>query len=117
MNPRKVHELMKAFPRVDAHVRDWVNLVERDGAVRTAELARLVDTHVPAAHLLVWASRHIGTCLPKEEAIPFIAAHVGQGDIKIADRQFCGFVVVAVNGAGAGWQAERGRAQGSLCWL
>lgn len=105
MNPRNVHELMKAFPRVDAQVRDWINLVERDGVVRIAELARLIDTHIPAPDLLIWVSRKIGNYLPRDEAILFIARHVGDGDIRIADRQFKGFVVVAVNGVGAGWHA------------
>lgn len=100
---------MKAFPRVDAVSHDWVNLVESDGAVRTAELARLIDTHIPAPDLLVWVSRKIGDYLPKEEAIRFIAAHVGQGQIRIADRQFSGFVVVAGNGVGTGWQAAAKR--------
>ena len=94
---------MKAFPSVDAHVRDWVNLVERDGTVRTSELARLIDTHIPAPDLLVWVSRKIGTYLPKDEAILFIAEHVGQVKIKISDRQLSGFAVVAVNGVGTGW--------------
>jgi hypothetical protein len=104
MNPRNVHELMKAFPRVDAHVRDWCNLVERDGALRTDVLARLIDSHIRGHDLLVWVSRKIGGYLPKDEAIQFIAEHIGQGEIKIADRQFSGFVVVAMSGVGTGWQ-------------
>lgn len=105
MSPRNVHELMKAFPSVDAHVRSWINLVERDGTVRAAELARLIDKHVAAPDLLVWVSRKIGTFLPRDEAALYIAEHVGQGEIRIADRQFSGFVVVAVNGVGTGWPA------------
>lgn len=109
MNPRNVHELMKAFPRFNAVSHDWINLVESDGAVRTAELARLIDTHISGSELLVWVSRKVGSYLPKDEAIAFIAEHVGQGEIRIADRQSSGFVVVAGNGVGTGWQAAAKR--------
>ena len=95
---------MKAFPRVDAQVRDWCNLVESDGTLRTDELARLIDSYIPGHDLLIWVSRKIGDFLPKDEAIRFIAEHIGEGEIRIADRQFSGFVVVAMPGVGTGWQ-------------
>lgn len=104
MNPRRVHELMKEhFPPVDAVTRTWINLLERDGTVRTENLRELVETHIQADDFLVEVHRKLGDFLEKEHAISFITEHVGQGEIRITDRSFQGFVVVAVNGAATGW--------------
>jgi hypothetical protein len=91
------------FPPVDAVTRTWINVVERDGSVRTDALATLVDAHIPADELLVEVHRKLGNFLPKKDALEFISRHIGKGDIRITDRSFQGFVVVAVNGAAAGW--------------
>ncbi len=104
MNPRRVHELMKEhFPPVDAVTRTWINLWERDGTVRTDNLTALVDAHIQADDLLIEVNRKLGDFLEKEHAIKFISEHIGQGEIRITDRSFQGFVVVAVNGAATGW--------------
>ncbi|MFC5479727.1 hypothetical protein [Massilia suwonensis] len=103
MNPRTIHSLMASFPAVDAHARSWVNVLERDGTLRTEALGHLLDTYIAATTVLVWVNRKCGAMLPKNQAITFIAEHVGQGEIKVADREFQGFVVVAMNGAATGW--------------
>jgi len=43
----------------------------------------------------------------RNSAVDFVAKHVGQGEIRITDRQFRGFVVVAANGVATGWAAEK----------
>lgn len=54
MNPRRVHELMKGhFPPVDAVNRTWINLLERDGSLRTGARAALVDAHIRVDDLVV----------------------------------------------------------------
>ena len=103
MNPRTVHEHMKAFPSVDGHLRTWINLTERDGSVRQEPLAALITEHIGASELLVWAGRKTGGLFTTEQALAFICAHAGKGDIRIADRAFTGFVVVASNGVATGW--------------
>jgi hypothetical protein len=91
------------FPPVDAVTRTWINLWERDGTVRTDHLSALVDAHIKADELLIEVHRKLGEFLGKEQAIKFISEHIGQGEIRITDRSFQGFVVVAVNGAATGW--------------
>lgn len=104
MNPRRVHELMKEhFPPVDAVTRTWTNLLERDGSVRTESLAALIDAHIRADDLVIEVHRKLGDFLAKEQALKFVSEHIGQGEIRIADRSFQGFVVIAVNGAATGW--------------
>jgi hypothetical protein len=91
------------FPQVDAVSRTWVNLLERDGSVRTEALAALVDAHICAEDVLVEVNRKVGDYLGKEQALQLVGEHIGKGQIRITDRSFQGFVVVAVNGAAAGW--------------
>lgn len=106
MNPRRIHELMKGhFPPIDAVNRTWINLLERDGTVRSTSLAALLDANIAAGELLIEVHRKLGDFLPKANALKFIAEHIGQGEIRITDRSFRGFVVVAVNGAATGWTA------------
>lgn len=103
MNPRTVHEHMKAFPSVDGHLRTWINLTERDGSVRQEALAALIAEHIGASELLVWAGRKTGGLFTSEQALAFICDHLGKGDIHIADQAFRGFVVVASSGVATGW--------------
>ncbi|MCC2962868.1 hypothetical protein LK540_20760 [Massilia sp. IC2-278] len=103
MNPRTVHQHMKAFPSVDGHLRTWINLMERDGSVRQEALAALIAEHIGASELLVWAGRKTGGLFPREQALAFICEHLGKGEMRIADKGFTGFVVVASNGVATGW--------------
>jgi hypothetical protein len=104
MNPRRVHKLMKEhFPPVDAVAHTWINLLERGGTMRTEALAALIDAHNGASELVIEVHRKLGDFLDKANAIKFIGEHIGQGQIRITDRSFQGFVVVAVNGAATGW--------------
>jgi len=106
MNPRRVHELMrKHFPQTNAALRTWKNIVERD-ELQAAELIRLLNQFIPGERVLVEVHRKLGDFLSKQEAVSFVGAHVGQGEIRIADRAFSGFVVVAQNGVAAGWVEE-----------
>jgi hypothetical protein len=91
------------FPKVDAVARTWVNLLERNGAVRTEALSALLDKHIRADDLLVEVHRKLGDYLGKKQALKFVEEHIGQDEIRITDRSFQGFVVIAVNGAATGW--------------
>lgn len=106
MNSRRVHVLMKEhFPLIDVVNHTWINLLERDGTVRTSSLAALIDGNITADELLIQVHRKLGDFLPKENALKFIGEHIGQGEIRITDRSFQGFVVVAINGTATGWSA------------
>ncbi len=59
--------------------------------------------------MLVEANRKVGDLLPKHAALEFVATHVGQGDIRLTNRDFNGFVVVARNGVATGWTIEENR--------
>lgn len=94
--------MRKHFPPTDAESRDWKNIVERDG-LQENELILLLEQFIPGEQVLVEVHRKLGDYLSKQEAVGFVAANVGKGEIHITDREFRGFVVVAHNGVAAGW--------------
>ena len=109
MNPRRVHELMRQrFPAVMGASREWIVITDEKG-LRSNVLAGLIDDHVRTDEVLVEANRKVGDLLPKQAAIEFVAAHVGQGEIRLTNRDFNGFVVIAQNGVATGWTAEESR--------
>lgn len=108
MNPRRVHELMKAhFPEVDLAAQTWVNVLESDGRLRREVLGALIDKFVGADDLLVEVNRKRGDFLPREDVISYVQKNVSQGQIKITDRGFRGYVLVGANGVATGWSSSR----------
>lgn len=72
--------------------------------VDSSQIEALLAEHVRSPEALVEVHRKLGALLPIEEAARFAAAHIGEGEIRIADRDFTGFVVVARNGVATGWR-------------
>src|SRR5947209_6066732 len=105
MNPRRVHDLMRErFPSFDASKVEWTNVVERDGP-NLHLLRELLEANISAPEVLVEVHRRIGAQLPREDAARFISEHIGQGQIRAADREFTSFFVVASNGVATGWRS------------
>lgn len=103
MNPRRVHTLMKAnFPAVDLAAHTWVNILESDGSVRRHVLAGLLDQFIDAEEVPVEVSRKLGDALPAGEVVTYVESHIGQGQIRITDRAFRGYVLVAASGVATG---------------
>jgi hypothetical protein len=91
------------FPAFSAAEHEWVNL--HDGqAPRIKELSELLVCHIDAPEVVVEVHRQLGALLPIGEAAAFIADHIGEGQIRVANRKFSSFVVVAVNGVATGWR-------------
>ena len=103
MNPRRVHELMKAnFPKVDLAKSTWVNLLERDGSVRGNVLATLIDEFIHAEDMLVEVNRKLGDLVSGQDIASYVERNVGRGEIRMADRSFHGYVLVGMNGVATG---------------
>lgn len=106
MNPRRVHALMAShFPKVDYAKRSWLNLLERDGSLRAALLDALMDEFIDAEEVLVELDRKRGDLLAKSDVARFIAQQIGVGTIRISDRAFLGYVLIASNGVATGWSS------------
>jgi len=106
MNPRRVHQLMlDRFPAFNAVDFEWENM--HDGkAPQLKELSELLVRYIEAPEVLVEVHRKLGALLPIDEAVAFIGSHIGEAQIRVADRQFTSFVVVALNGVAAGWRMK-----------
>jgi hypothetical protein len=64
---------MKAnFPEVDLAALRWVNILERDGTVRSDVLSALIDEFVNAEDLVVEVTRNLGDFLPRHEVISYV---------------------------------------------
>lgn len=97
MNTRRIHELMKQrFPPIEHATREWA-VVDDSG-----QLGALIAAFVRSPEVLVEVHRKLGALLPVQEAAAFAVAHIGEGEIRIADREFSGVVVVAQNGVATG---------------
>lgn len=93
------------LPEVRAATREWIVAVDENG-LRREVMRGLISDYMSSDELLVEVHRRVGDFLPTEWALDFVSKHVGQGEIRIADREFKGFVVLAVNGVATGWKAE-----------
>jgi hypothetical protein len=103
MNPRRVHELMREhFPPVEHASRQW-SLVQNERGPNIPAIAALLGEHIAASEVIVEVHRKVGAVLPVDEAAAYIGAHIGQGEIRVANREFSQFVVVGVNGVATGW--------------
>jgi hypothetical protein len=61
--------------------------VDRDG-VRVEALTSLIKQSISEDQVLVEIHRKLGGYLPIEEAVRLIGEHIGEGEIKVADREF-----------------------------
>jgi hypothetical protein len=94
---------MKAnFPKVDLAKSTWVNLLERDGTLRGDALVKLMDEFIVADDVLVEVSRKLGDLVPRQDLVSYVGRNAGQGEIRIADRAFHGYVLVGMNGVATG---------------
>jgi hypothetical protein len=106
MNARRVHEFMrKHFPPLGATGKDWTNVADLDGP-RIPRIQSLLVEYVGAKETIIEVHRKLGASLPPEQAASFIGGHIGEGEIRVTNRDCTGFVVVAVNGAACGWHGR-----------
>lgn len=98
-----MHELVREhFPAVEHASRQW-SVVQNERGPNIPAIASLLAEHIATNEVLVEVHRKLGALLPMAEAAAYIGAHIGQGEIRVADREFSRFVVVGVNGVATGW--------------
>lgn len=93
--------MLKHFPELVAAERDWINVADSNG-LRREILRDLIDANINSEQILVDIDRHLGVFLPKSQALDFIGQNICRREMRIADRDFKAFVVVASNGAATG---------------
>jgi len=93
------------FPAFDAAHQVWVNVQARDGTA-TEALAQVIGKYITSDELLISINRKVGARLPTEEGISYIAAHMGKGQVRISNRDFTQFVLIASNCVATGTQTQ-----------
>jgi hypothetical protein len=102
MNPRRVHTLFKKHcPAIDLASCEWTHII-RDGALQRDLLQQLLAT-LETMDVLIHVRRKLGDFLPLDEAVDFVCENFGKSSIRITDRNFTRFVIVAQNGVAATW--------------
>lgn len=108
MNPRRVHALMVAnFPSVELATLEWVNMQEADGSIRGSVLGALIDEFICADDILVEIHRKLGDFKPRDQVLTYVREHVGKSQIRMADPDFKGYVLIGMNGVAAGWSSSK----------
>lgn len=103
MNPRRVHELMlHHFPPINYVDHDWVVAVDTNG-VRMFVIEALINKFIEGDELIIEVHRKQGDCLKRAEALRYISEN-GTSGLKLSDRTFSGYVVIASNGVATGWK-------------
>lgn len=85
---------------MDSASLDWK--VVKDGAgSRVDAIEALLCESIGRKDLVVEVHRKLGAFLPFDEAVGYIANHIGEGEIRVSDRSFSGFAVFTANGVAA----------------
>lgn len=91
MNPRRVHELIRAhFAAAGAAKTEWTNLVDEhgllmEGRAQVVLLEQFVERGVK--EVLIEVHRKVGDQLPVDAVIPYLRSQVGRSNIRIANRE------------------------------
>ncbi len=112
MNPRRVHKLMLDHFVEPPLTLDWAIVADGQG-LRGNRLAEDLRRHFGQDLLVVEGSRKEGAMLPTKDAVAYIEKHVFRGSIKIANRAFTAFYMVANNGVAGGWTLPENHATAS----
>ena len=116
MNKRRVHELMRAhFPTAAPAKQEWTNIADVQGRLLGEHAHAVVAQHFldrGIDEVLVQVHRKVGGRMPTAQLMAYVAEHLAEGHIRIADRHFSVFCVVAVNGVAASWEKETSAVEG-----
>ncbi len=102
MNPRRVHALfLRHYPDIALVSCEWTHIIQ-DGKPCTDMINEGLSS-LKVSEVLVHVHRKLGNFLPLSLATNLIYENVGQANIRIADRDFSRFVIVAQNGVMTTW--------------
>jgi hypothetical protein len=110
MNKRRVHELMQAdFPSSAPAHQVWLNIADAQGRLLDEQAQAIVAQPFVSrgiTEVLVQVRRKICGRIPTSQLMSYVALHLAEGHIRIADRAFSVFAVVDKDGAATSWQTE-----------
>lgn len=112
MNARRIHaEMREKFPNVDRAQLDWTNVVDETGRLRQEGALSVVVHRFESRgiqEVLVEVHRKLGDVMAIADLIDYLSEHHGKGEIRIADRAFSVFALLATNGVATSWATTAG---------
>jgi hypothetical protein len=108
MNSRRIHaQMTERFPKVDLAQLEWTNVVDEIGRLRKEDALPAVVHRFErrgVQEVLVEVHRKLGDAVEIADLINYLAEHHGKGEIRIADRAFSVFALLAANGVATSWE-------------
>lgn len=98
------------FPAVDPARLEWVNIANENGLLFREKVCAAVICPFEKQHIeevMVEVHRKQGGLIPTTELAQYLVDHLRQGTIRISDRSFTGFGLVAMNGVATSWQNDQ----------
>lgn len=107
MNARRIHAQMREkFPNVDLAQLNWTNVVDEMGCLRQEDVLPIVVHRFESRgvqDVLVEVHRKLGDLVATADLTDYLSEHYGKGVIRMADRTFSVFALLAVNGVATSW--------------
>lgn len=109
MNARRIHAQMREkFPNIDLSQLNWTNVVDEMGRLRQDDALPIVVHRFESRgvqEVLVEVHRKLGGLVATADLVGYLSEHHGKGEIRMADRTFSVFALLAVNGVASSWVA------------
>lgn len=101
--------MQSEFPKAAPVHQVWLNIADTQGRLLEEQAQAIVVQPFLSRgieEVLVQVRRKICGRIPTTQLMSYVALHLAEGHIRIADRAFSVFAVVDTNGAATRWQKE-----------
>lgn len=99
--------MREKFPEdVDLAQLNWTNIVDEMGGLRQDDALRVVVQRFESRgvqEVLVEVHRRLGGVVATADLVEYLSEHHGKGEIRMADRSFTVFALLAANGVATSW--------------
>lgn len=98
--------MREKFPNIDLAQLSWTNIVDETGRLRQEDVAPVVVHRFESRgvqEVLVEVHRKLGELVAIADLAKYLSEHHGKGEIRMADRTFSVFALLAVNGVATSW--------------
>jgi hypothetical protein len=98
--------MREKFPDINRAQLDWTNVVDEMGRLRQESASSVVVHRFESCgvqEVLVEVHRKLGDAVAIADLINYLSEHHGKGEIRVADRAFSVFALLAANGVATSW--------------
>ncbi len=98
--------MREKFPDIHRARLDWTNVVDEMGRLQQESASSVVVHRFESGgvqEVLVEVHRKLGDAVAIADLINYLSEHHGKGEIRVADRAFSVFALLAANGVATSW--------------